>query len=61
MAEKKHTNQNSFQRATAVILAEEVSVFSFTVRLLSNDIMQQLKGQGSVIIDTVTTVLKQNY
>lgn len=45
-----------FKEQLAVILAEKVPVFSFTFGLLPNNAMQQLKGQGSIVIGTATTI-----
>lgn len=46
----------SFEEQMAVVLEENVPVFSWTFGLLDHNLVTQLKSQGTVLIATATTV-----
>ncbi len=46
----------SFDEQIAVVLAERVPVFSFTFGIPNQDVLTQLRQQGTIIIGTATTV-----
>ncbi|MFO7288382.1 MAG: nitronate monooxygenase [Bacillota bacterium] len=48
--------RESFEEQISVVLEERVPVFSFTFGVLPSEWVERLKGQGTVLIGTATTV-----
>ncbi|GMA64971.1 nitronate monooxygenase [Alicyclobacillus fastidiosus] len=46
----------SFEDQLAVVLAEEVPVFSFTFGQLGGDVVRELQNRGTAVVGTATTV-----